>query len=70
MVSQLERAETGNKEAVDRTTKYTAMRKELDDLTKLHEDGKKAVCSVHFFPALCLHYLVASNRSTTTQGGA
>ncbi|PVG02564.1 hypothetical protein CPB86DRAFT_697389 [Serendipita vermifera] len=39
---KLERVEAGSKDAVDRTAKYTAMRKELDDLTKLHEDGKKA----------------------------
>ena len=40
---QLERLEAANREPVDRSAKVVAMRKELDELQKLHEDGKKVV---------------------------
>jgi hypothetical protein len=40
---QLERLEATNREPVDRSAKVVAMRKELDELQKLHEDGRRAV---------------------------
>ncbi|KIM30488.1 hypothetical protein M408DRAFT_328070 [Serendipita vermifera MAFF 305830] len=39
---KLERLEAGNRDSGDRSTKTAAMRKELDELQKLHEEGKKA----------------------------
>ncbi|CCA70520.1 hypothetical protein PIIN_04457 [Serendipita indica DSM 11827] len=40
--SKIERLEAANKEPQDRAAKLNSLRKELDDLQRLHEDGRKA----------------------------